>query len=236
MTRHVALVPAAGVGARFGAATPKQYVRLAGKTVLQHSAEVLLACDQIDAVAIVVSAADGHIDSVYPSSGLPEKLHILHCGGDSRAETVRNGTQALLAQGLLAADDWLLVHDAARCCLPATALQRLLDAVAPHPVGGLLAMPLADTLKRANGQHSVAATLNRSHLWQAQTPQMFRAGLLQQALADADLNQITDESSAVEALGLQPLLVEGDSRNFKLTRAQDAILAECLLRHSQESA
>ena len=236
MTRHVALVPAAGVGARFGAATPKQYVRLAGKTVLQHSAEVLLACDQIDAVAIVVSAADGHIDSVYPSSGLPEKLHILRCGGDSRAETVRNGTQALLAQGLLAADDWLLVHDAARCCLPATALQRLLDTVAAHPVGGLLAMPLADTLKRANEQHSVAATLNRSHLWQAQTPQMFRGGLLQQALAEADLSQITDESSAIEALGLQPLLVEGDSRNFKLTRAQDAVLAECLLRQAQESA
>ncbi len=196
MTRHVALVPAAGVGARFGAATPKQYVRLAGKTVLQHSAEVLLACAAIDAVAIVVSAADGHIDAVYPPSGLPEKLHILRCGGDSRAETVRNGTQALLAQGLLAADDWLLVHDAARCCLPATALQRLLDTVAAHPVGGLLAMPLAD----------------------------------------ADLNQITDESSAVEALGLQPLLVEGDSRNFKLTRAQDAVLAECLLRQAQESA
>ena len=236
MTRHVALVPAAGVGARFGAATPKQYVRLAGKTVLQHSAEVLLACAAIDAVAIVVSAADGHIDAVYPPSGLPEKLHILRCGGDSRAETVRNGTQALLAQGLLAADDWLLVHDAARCCLPATALQRLLDTVAAHPVGGLLAMPLADTLKRANGQHSVAATLNRSHLWQAQTPQMFRGGLLQQALAEADLSQITDESSAIEALGLQPLLVEGDSRNFKLTRAQDAVLAECLLRQAQESA
>ena len=236
MTRRLALVPAAGVGARFGAATPKQYVRLAGKTVLQHSAEVLLACAQIDAVAIVVSAADEHIDTVYPPLGLPEKLHILRCGGDSRGETVRNGTQALLAQGLLAADDWLLVHDAARCCLPAAALQRLLEQVSQHPVGGLLAMPLADTLKRANAQHCVAATLNRSHLWQAQTPQMFRAGLLQQALADADLNQITDESSAVEALGLQPLLVEGDSRNFKLTRAQDAVLAECLLRQAQESA
>ena len=228
MTRHVALVPAAGVGARFGAATPKQYVRLAGKTVLQHSAEVLLACDQIDAVAIVVSAADGHIDSVYPSSGLPEKLHILRCGGDSRAETVRNGTQALLAQGLLAADDWLLVHDAARCCLPATALQRLLDTVAAHPVGGLLAMPLADTLKRANGQHSVAATLNRSHLWQAQTPQMFRYRLLRESLA-ANV-AVTDEASAIEAAGFKPRLVRADATNLKVTFPADLRLAELILQ------
>ena len=227
MTRHVALVPAAGVGARFGAATPKQYVRLAGKTVLQHSAEVLLACDQIDAVAIVVSAADGHIDSVYPSSGLPEKLHILRCGGDSRAETVRNGTQALLAQGLLAADDWLLVHDAARCCLPATALQRLLDTVAAHPVGGLLAMPLADTLKRANGQHSVAATLNRSHLWQAQTPQMFRYGVLRKALAAN--SGVSDEAGAIEAVGLKPRLVSADASNLKVTFPADLRLAELIL-------
>ena len=228
MTRHVALVPAAGVGARFGAATPKQYVRLAGKTVLQHSAEVLLACDQIDAVAIVVSAADGHIDSVYPSSGLPEKLHILRCGGDSRAETVRNGTQALLAQGLLAADDWLLVHDAARCCFPATALQRLLDTVAAHPVGGLLAMPLADTLKRANGQHSVAATLNRSHLWQAQTPQMFRYRLLRESLA-ANV-AVTDEASAIEAAGFKPRLVRADATNLKVTFPADLRLAELILQ------
>lgn len=233
MTRHVALVPAAGVGARFGAATPKQYVRLAGKTVLQHSAEVLLACDQIDAVAIVVSAADGHIDSVYPSSGLPEKLHILRCGGDSRAETVRNGTQALLAQGLLAADDWLLVHDAARCCLPATALQRLLDTVAAHPVGGLLAMPLADTLKRANGQHSVAATLNRSHLWQAQTPQMFRHGLLTRALAAQ--RDVTDEAGAIEAAGLQPKLVASSTSNLKVTYPADLALAALILREQANS-
>ena len=148
-------------------------------------------------------------------------------GGASRAETVANGLNALLADGL-DENEVLLVHDAARCCLPQSALNRLLDA-AGHPDGAILAVPVADTLKRADNGGAVAATVCRDGLWQAQTPQLFQAALLRRALAAADLSQVTDEASAVEMLGRRPLLVEGDSRNLKLTRPADAALAAWLL-------
>lgn len=236
MNRRIALVPAAGVGARFGADTPKQYARLAGKTVLQHTVDKLVQHPSIDSVVLVLAPADPYIDTLYPAGRLPENLLLLRCGGHSRGESVRNGIHGLLNAGLATADDWLLVHDAARCCLPSTALQRLLDRVKQHPVGGLLAVPVADTLKRADEGQTVAATVARTALWQAQTPQMFRAGLLRRALDQANLATVTDESAAIEALGLHPLLVMGDSRNFKLTHSQDALLAAFLLQQEQETA
>lgn len=233
VTRHVALVPAAGVGARFGTDIPKQYTLINGKTVLQHTLSTLLAAPNIDTVLVIVSVQDPWIDQIYPPHDLPAKLHILRCGGVTRAESVDNGLKTAVNQGCLKNEDWVLVHDAARCCLTAAALQRLITAVDDHAVGGLLAVPVADTLKRADDHQQIAATVSRAGLWQAQTPQMFRAALLSKALASADLSRVTDEASAIEALGLSPLLVLGDTANIKLTQPQDAHLAAVLLAQQE---
>ncbi|WP_239349407.1 2-C-methyl-D-erythritol 4-phosphate cytidylyltransferase [Snodgrassella communis] len=229
MTRYVGLIPAAGIGARFGAACPKQYVKLAGKTVLEHTVSRLTKISVIDLLLIVVAEQDDYIDSIYPVA-LPAHVHILRCGGATRAQTVRNGIAQAQQQFGLQDSDWLLVHDAARCCVSADSVQRLLAATHNHAVGGLLALPVADTLKQADAAQHVCCTVNRAGLWQAQTPQMFRAGILARALAQADLEAITDESSAVEMLGLAPLLVSGDVCNLKLTSAQDAMLATYFLQ------
>ena len=231
MSRYFALVPAAGVGSRFGAALPKQYMRIAGRTVLEHTLRRLLAEPQIVQVAVVLARDDAWFER---EVGLPEnlaaKLRTLYCGGESRAESVFNGLNSLLKHSVMQPDDKVLVHDAARCCLPAEALQRLLQKAGQHPVGGILALPVADTLKRGNGENHIAETVSRIGLWQAQTPQLFPAELLQQALAAANPAEITDESSAVERLGLQPLLVQGDSRNLKLTWPADERIARLLLQ------
>ncbi len=203
--KYTVLIPAAGSGSRFGGERPKQYALLAGKPVLQHT-------------------QDRDFDALIRPGAQTVAYRV---GGASRAETVANGLNALLADGL-DENEVLLVHDAARCCLPQSALNRLLDA-AGHPDGAILAVPVADTLKRADNGGAVAATVCRDGLWQAQTPQLFQAALLRRALAAADLSQVTDEASAVEMLGRRPLLVEGDSRNLKLTRPADAALAAWLL-------
>lgn len=225
MNRLIALIPAAGVGQRFGANVPKQYSCLHGKTVLAHTVERFAQHSAIDGIIVVVSPDDAYIDDVVLPS---EKLGVYHCGGLSRAESVRNGILAALDDGCVDEQDWLLVHDAARCCLPVDALNRLIHQVRTHEVGGLLAVPVVDTVKRASVHHLVEETVSRQHLWLAQTPQMFRVSLLLEALA-GDLTNITDEASAVEQLGHQPLLVEGDVCNLKLTRPQDAILAAAFL-------
>lgn len=230
MNRLLALVPAAGSGSRFGGDRPKQYTVLAGRTVLAHSVARLAAHSGISAVAVVVSASDPYIDAVFPPGRLPEKLHILRCGGDTRADTVANGLDVLLRAGLAVAEDRILVHDAARCCLPAQALQRLIAEAAAHPVGGILALPVADTLKRGDAQRHIDATVAREGLWQAQTPQLFPAALLQRALSGHSCAGMTDEASAVEQLGLQPLLVLGDSRNLKMTLPPDAHMVRLLLQ------
>lgn len=230
MKRLTALVPAAGVGSRFGSTRPKQYTVVAGHTVLAHSVARLAAHPAITAVAVVVSPQDPYIDQVYPPDRLPEKLHILRCGGDTRADSVANGLDAALAAGLAAAGDRILVHDAARCCLPADALQRLIDAAADHPVGGILALPVADTLKRSDDTQHISATVPRTRLWQAQTPQLFPVDLLQRALNTRDRSTVTDEAGAVEQLGLRPLLVTGDSRNLKMTLPQDEYIVRLLLQ------
>ncbi|MDO5640241.1 MAG: 2-C-methyl-D-erythritol 4-phosphate cytidylyltransferase [Neisseria sp.] len=224
MSRHIALIPAAGVGLRFGAGKPKQYVEINGKTVLQHTLDVFLGHAQIDHVAVVLSPDDAVFQTASDA-----KLSVLRCGGDTRAESVRNGINALLQSGAAAAADNILVHDAARCCLPAEALTRLINEAGSRAEGGILAVPVADTLKRADAAQRIDATVPRNGLWQAQTPQLFQAALLQRALAAADLGAVTDEASAVEALGLRPLLVAGDSRNLKLTLPQDEHIVRLLL-------
>ncbi|SAY51275.1 2-C-methyl-D-erythritol 4-phosphate cytidylyltransferase [Neisseria weaveri] len=222
--KNIVLIPAAGVGARFGAGKPKQYVEIGGKTVLQHTLDIFLRHRSIDHIAVVLSPED----AFFQTASI-EKTSILKCGGETRAETVRNGIDALFAAGLVEEGDRILVHDAARCCLPSEALDRLLAVASESVDGAVLAVPVADTLKRADSAGCVEMTVSRQALWQAQTPQLFPAGLLRRALAVPDLSSVTDEASAVEALGVRPLLVLGDSRNLKLTLPQDELIVRLLL-------
>lgn len=229
MKRHIALIPAAGVGERFGAGKPKQYVEINGRTVLEHTVGIFTAHPSISLTAVVLASNDTGFGKLHFQTA-SEKVAVLHCGGESRAETVRNGLNALLERGLAGAGDNILVHDAARCCLPAEALNRLIDEAGDAEEGGILAVPVADTLKQSDEHRRIAATVPRNGLWQAQTPQLFRADLLQRALETCDLNRITDEASAVEMLGIRPRLVQGDSRNLKLTLPHDEFIVRLLLK------
>lgn len=225
MSNLHALVPAAGFGARMGNALPKQYLPLAGHPMLYHALNTLCACPQLSTVFVVLSPEDSQFRE-YDWSPMGDKLQPLYCGGATRAETVLNGL--LLSE--VESNDWMLVHDAARPCLTQAHLTQLIDALRDDVVGGILAVPVADTLKRATDAQRIARTESREQLWQAQTPQMFRAGLLAQALREC--RNVTDEASAIEALGLAPKLVAGDARNFKVTYPQDLLLAAALLAQS----
>ncbi len=227
--RCFALVPCAGVGLRAGAGGPKQYAPLAGLAVVAHTLQALAAVPALTATLVVLSPEDAAFEAHAPGFA----GWVTRTGGATRAQSVAAGLVALREHGAVDGD-WVLVHDAARCLLRPEWVARLIDACVGDAVGGLLALPLADTLKGADAGEStrVAHTLDRSHKWLAQTPQMFRLGLLQRALAQghaAGVN-ITDESSAVEALGLAPLLVPGDQENLKLTWPTDFALAKRLLQ------
>lgn len=230
--RCLALVPCAGQGLRAGQGGPKQYAQVAGQSVVAHTLAALQACPELHATLVVLAPDDQGFEAQAPAFAGP-RAWVARCGGDTRAASVLGGLQALRAQGAHD-DDWVLVHDAARCLLRPQWLARLVRACEADAVGGLLALPLADTLKAAGpadpagGEHRVQATLPRAHLWLAQTPQMFRLGLLQRALAQAG-PEVTDEASAVEALGLRPRLVPGEAENFKLTWPADFALAARLL-------
>ncbi len=221
--RCYALVPAAGVGARSGADGPKQYVPLAGRAMMAHTLEALAKVSGLAATLVVLSPEDDQFETAVPGFD----GWVARCGGASRAESVANGLDELLARGAQA-HDWVLVHDAARCLLRPEWVEALIAACADDEVGGLLAMPLADTLKQSS-HGRVMNTVDRSAKWAAQTPQMFRLGLLKPALAGGG-EGITDEASAIEALGHQPLLVESPMENFKVTWPADFALAERLLR------
>ena len=225
MPRHYAIVPAAGSGARFGADRPKQYLSLLGRPMIYHTLAALVACPEIERVWVVLSPEDGEW-SQHDWSELGAKLETVRCGGVTRADSVRNGLQA--AALVAAEDDWVLVHDAARPCLSQAMLAALFDELADDPVGGILAVPVADTLKRADAAQRVAATEPRDGLWQAQTPQMFRYGRLREALEKC--RAVTDEAGAVEALGLRPKLVRGEATNLKVTFPADLVLAALVLR------
>ncbi|WP_332876853.1 2-C-methyl-D-erythritol 4-phosphate cytidylyltransferase [Massilia sp. S19_KUP03_FR1] len=221
--RYIALIPAAGVGARMAANGPKQYLTLGDKPMLRHTVDAFVASKLIAHTYIVVSADDPLIDTVVPAQ---ERVTVLRCGGSSRMESVRNGLAQL--HGSVGADDWILVHDAARPGLTAALIERLITRTGAHAVGSLLALPVVDTVKReVAGQ---VDTIARDGLWLAQTPQMFRYQLLKNALgAVTDPATITDDASAVEALGLAPLLVEGHPCNLKVTRPDDVRIAELYL-------
>lgn len=281
--RCFALVPCAGVGLRAGTSGPKQYALLAGQPVVAYTLQALAAVQGISATLVVLAPEDALFEQQVPAFAGP-RAWVARCGGSSRAATVAAGLNELQRRGALA-QDWVLVHDAARCLLQPDWVQRLIDACLGDGVGGLLALPLADTLKEQaasparaleagnglNGEDGqdgqdgqdgpdrpdgpnvpidpsrpdatssqsatqparVACSVPRANKWLAQTPQMFPLGLLQQALREAstgaDLAAVTDEASAIEALGLAPLLVPGELENFKLTWPADFALAARLL-------
>lgn len=228
--RYFAMIPSAGTGSRLRGALPKQYLSLAGLPMLRHVLDTFAAAPTIRQTFVVVSPDDGLIAPLLAqASHLQGRVTLLRCGGATRQETVRNGLMAIQHNVDLSinASDWVLVHDAARPGLDAALLDKLMTTVGDDPVGGLLALPIADTLKRGTGER-VAHTVPRAGLWAAQTPQMFRFALLLRALHDA--TDVTDEASAIETLGLQPMLVEGSSRNFKVTLPDDIALATALLK------
>jgi 2-C-methyl-D-erythritol 4-phosphate cytidylyltransferase len=204
-----------------GAEMPKQYLPLAGRPLIRHALATLCAVPAIERVYVVLAPDDQH----WPGMDEPAaKLRVLRCGGASRAESVANGLVAMA--GEVVPDDWVLVHDAARACLTVAHVEKLIREVADDSVGGILAVPVADTLKR-EGNGRIVDTVPREHLWQAQTPQMFRHGLLSRALKASPA--VTDEAGAVEALGLQPKLVAADATNLKATFPLDLHLAEWIL-------
>jgi 2-C-methyl-D-erythritol 4-phosphate cytidylyltransferase len=227
-----ALVPCAGAGQRAGGAQPKQYQRLAGFALVEHTLAALLKVQGWAAVVVVTAPGD----SVQPGRGHP-LVGVRAVGGPTRAETVRNGLQQLLLEGA-DANDWVLVHDAARCLVAPEAIERLITTCQGDAVGGLLATPLVDTLKQQTTAPDlrVGTTLARDGKWLAQTPQMFRIGPLVAALDNAKAAgdaTVTDEASAMERVGHQPLLVDGGTLNIKVTYPQDFELAEAVLRYRQ---
>lgn len=218
-----ALIPAAGSGSRLGAELPKQYLPLGRATMLEHAVAALLADPRVERVLVVVTPDDRRIDALR----FDARVTVARVGGASRAASVRAGLEML--RDVATDDDWVLVHDAARPCLSREDLAALIDTVVDDPVGGLLAVPLADTLKRGEGNR-VAATIDRANLWRAATPQMFRLGLLRTALdAPGMLGRATDEASAVEQLGHAPRLVACHATNLKVTTADDLPLARAIL-------
>lgn len=226
-TSYSAVVPAAGTGRRFGAAIPKQYLSLHGATVLEHSLRLLLAVPQLQRIVVALHPEDDRWRGL--SVFADPRIETVD-GGDERCHSVLNGLHRLERSG--AAPEWVLVHDVARPCCPRADIERLIAQLAHHPVGGLLAVPASDTIKRVDGARQVVETVDRAWLWQAQTPQLFRHRLLLDALSHClGLGMtVTDEAQAVEALGWQAQVVEGSKRNIKITRPEDLALAEFFLR------
>jgi 2-C-methyl-D-erythritol 4-phosphate cytidylyltransferase len=232
LAKAYALIPAAGTGMRVGAAVPKQYLEVDGKPLLYYALRALTRHPRIEQVFVVLAPGDANFKRC-DWSELEARIKPLYCGGETRAASVFNGL--LAARDTVAGSDWVLVHDAARPCLGRDELDRLFGELDRDDTGGLLAVPVADTLKRANRDTRVAATEPRDGLWLAQTPQMFRYRLLIEALRSADPAIATDEARAVEGLGLKPKLVMGDTRNIKVTYPEDLFVAELILASRKRS-
>ena len=220
-------MPAAGVGRRFGTDRPKQYAPLCGRTVIEWALALFLADPRCAGAVVALAGDDPYWAAVAPPNVL------VAGGGEERSHSVRNGLAALGERAK--SDDWVLVHDAARPCLPRSDLDRLLTELAAHPVGGLLATPASDTLKRSDASRDVQQTVDRAGLWRALTPQMFRYGRLCEALdrAHAGGRIPTDEAQAIEWLGDRPKLVEGAAANLKITSAADLAIAAALLKENR---
>ncbi|MEQ1739120.1 MAG: 2-C-methyl-D-erythritol 4-phosphate cytidylyltransferase [Methyloglobulus sp.] len=216
-----AVVPAAGVGKRMNADRPKQYLELAGKTVIEHTLSRLLQANVFSAVAVAISAEDPY----WPELEIAEdNLIITAPGGKERADSVLSGLKAIREKAN--DNDWVLVHDAARPCLTTGDIHLLIDTLVNDDVGGILALSSHDTLKNVQGC-DILGTMDRRLIWRALTPQMFRYGMLKTALEEAEGNPaVTDEASALELKGLRPKIVEGRPDNIKITRPEDLALAQ----------
>ena len=225
-----AIVPAAGCGSRMGQPLPKQYLPLGQQLVIEHTLERLLAVTAVTGVVVAISDGDQRFHSL-PVAADPKVMTTL--GGRERSESVLAGLNFLQKKARLT--DWVLVHDAARCCVRPDAIARLLATVSSSEVGGILGVPASDTLKQVQDQQ-ITATVDRNQIWQAQTPQLFRYGLLRDALQQAlqTRQAITDEASAVEAMGLKPQMVMGHYDNIKITHPEDLVIAGAIL-NAQES-
>ncbi len=226
-TRFWAVIPCAGSGSRAGQEGPKQYQTVAGRPMVLHTLAAFAGVQRLAATLVVVAAGDDFFAAADPA------VMVAACGGATRAQSVFNGLQALRDRGA-DTNDWVLVHDAARCLIESAQIDALIDACQHDAVGGLLALQLPDTLKRAHAGR-VAQTLERADKWLAQTPQMFRLGALMDALRQAG-DAVTDESSAIEHSGQCPLLVEGSAQNFKVTYPQDFALAQAILQARASAA
>jgi len=235
-----ALLPTAGTGSRLGGELPKQFQLLAGKPMVSYALQAFNNTSQIDSIWIGVSPGfiDNPVLQMIASSGAD--IHVVPTGGPTRQETVRNTLAAMLQSGI-SEDDWILVHDAARPGITPALINRLINSVSNSSSGGILAVPLADTLKQADLDSVVAGniphserTIPRDYLWQAQTPQMFGLKQLHDALENAIRLEadVTDEASAIELAGMKPLLIEGAARNFKVTHPADWDLMQLLLSSS----
>ena len=226
-----AVLPAAGIGSRMGSALPKQYIEIAGATIFEHSLRALLACRELVAVVVALHPDDKRAADLAVMNDTRVQTVV---GGRQRSDSVLAGLAALSGQA--AADDWVLVHDAARPCLQKQECLRLITQVIDSGTGGILAQPVVDTVKRADANGMVAATVDRKLLWQAQTPQMFRLGELQQALQQAAANglAVTDEASAMEMAGYPVQLIAGSARNLKVTVPADLQLATWYLQATTE--
>jgi 2-C-methyl-D-erythritol 4-phosphate cytidylyltransferase len=224
----LALIPAAGSGTRLSGERPKQYLAIAGKPMLWHAVKAVCV-PPVERVLVVLAPGDDAFAS-HDWSAFAGRLQPVYCGGGTRRDSVFNGLVSAMAE--LDVSDWVLVHDAARPCLPRKDLDTLLKEIENDEIGGILALPVSDTVKRAAkdeaGAQRIAATEDRAQLWLAQTPQMFRAGLLMQALQKAR-GTVTDEASAIEQLGLKPRLVAGSRENLKVTYPEDVAIAEAIL-------
>lgn len=230
-----AVIPAAGRGSRMGGDRPKQYLPLAGKTVIEHVIDRFVAHPAIRGVVVAVADGDPWRERLAHDGATPVVTVI---GGAERHLSVLNALHCLRALAHADADDWVLVHDAARPCLRARDIDRLIEALGDHPVGGLLGLPVVDTLKRVDHDGDVIATLGREHIWCASTPQMFRLGELTAAIERAVREQaaITDEAGAIERTARMPRMVMGSPDNIKITRPADLALAEQFLRQQAREA
>jgi 2-C-methyl-D-erythritol 4-phosphate cytidylyltransferase len=221
----IAIVPAGGSGARFGADVPKQYLELAGKRVLEHALLALNSAPAIERVFLVVQADDAYAKTIVTNVAI-DRVELLSCAGSTRARTVVNALDALRTR--VTRDARILVHDAARPCVTREAIERLLSETTNSPAGGLLALPVADTIKRSDTTGEYLETVSREGLWRAQTPQLFPYETLVHALRSSP--DVTDDAQAIEALGLKPKLVLGEARNIKITYPEDLALAEFFLQ------
>ncbi|MEO8936576.1 MAG: 2-C-methyl-D-erythritol 4-phosphate cytidylyltransferase [Burkholderiaceae bacterium] len=234
-SRCFALLPAGGTGSRAGTAIPKQYLAVAGKPMIVHTLAAFSALPMIDRITVVIARDDRYFDTLVLDDAIRSRLDVVRAGGSTRDASVANGLAAM--GGKVDGDDWILVHDAARCGITPALIATLIESLQGDAIGGLLALPLDDTVKREasrafDGRMSVAQTVDRHGLWRAQTPQMFRHRMLGDAIAAARArgHATTDEAGAIEAAGHRVLLVRGSPRNFKVTTADDLAMMDRLLQ------